>query len=375
MKHLNFLIKPASSLCNMRCRYCFYADEASLRSQSSAGMMTREGADLLIREAFANLDPQGEITFSFQGGEPTLAGLDFFRHFMGQVEALCPRGVRVHYALQTNGLLLDADWADFLARHQVLVGISLDGTKDIHDGARLDASGKGTWNRVTAALHLLQQRGVQVNLLCVVGRAAARSPQKIYRNLKKLGVRHLQFIACLDPMQDERGGQPWSLTPQAYGRFLCELFDVYYQDWKDGDYTSIRLFDDYVHLAMGLPSGTCATSGSCGAYYVIEGDGSVYPCDFYALDEWKMGVIGQTPLAELAGCERARTFLQQGELKPDDCASCPWYRLCFGGCKRDWVRNGTRLENYLCPAFRTFFAYAVPRLSEMARAELQAMQR
>lgn len=375
MKHLNFLIKPASSLCNMRCRYCFYADEASLRSQSSAGMMTREEADLLIREAFANLDPQGEITFSFQGGEPTLAGLDFFRHFMGQVEALCPRGGRVHYALQTNGLLLDADWADFLARHQVLVGISLDGTKDIHDGARLDASGKGTWNRVTAALHLLQQRGVQVNLLCVVGRAAARSPQKIYRNLKKLGIRHLQFIACLDPMQDERGGQPWSLTPQAYGRFLCELFDVYYQDWKDGDYTSIRLFDDYVHLAMGLPSGTCATSGSCGAYYVIEGDGSVYPCDFYALDEWKMGVIGQTPLAELAGCERARTFLQQGELKPDDCASCPWYQLCFGGCKRDWVRNGTRLENYLCPAFRTFFAYAAPRLSEMARAELQAMQR
>lgn len=375
MKHLNFLIKPASSLCNMRCRYCFYTDEASLRSQSSAGMMTREGADLLIREAFANVEPQGEITFSFQGGEPTLAGLDFFRYFIGQVEALCPRGVRVHYALQTNGLMLDADWADFLARHQVLVGISLDGTKDIHDGARLDASGKGTWNRVTAALRLLQQRGVQVNLLCVVGRNAARSPQKIYRSLKKLGVRHLQFIACLDPLQDERGGQPWSLTPQAYGRFLCELFDAYYQDWKNGDYTSVRLFDDYVHLAMGLPSGTCATSGSCGAYYVIEGDGSVYPCDFYALDEWKMGVIGQTPLAELAGCERARTFLQQGELKPDDCPSCPWYRLCFGGCKRDWVRKGPRLENYLCPAFRTFFAYAAPRLSEMARAELQAMQR
>ncbi|WP_317320807.1 anaerobic sulfatase maturase [Subdoligranulum variabile] len=375
MKHLNFLIKPASSLCNMRCRYCFYADEAALRSQSSAGMMTREGADTLIREAFANLEPQGEITFSFQGGEPTLAGLDFFRYFMDRVEANCPRGTRVHYALQTNGLMLDKDWAQFLARHQVLVGISLDGTKDIHDGARLDASGKGTWNRATAALHLLQQQGVQVNLLCVVGRAAARSPQKIYRNLKKLGVRHLQFIACLDPLQNERGGQPWSLTPQAYGRFLCELFDVYYQDWKNGAYTSIRLFDDYVHLAMGLPSGTCATSGSCGAYYVIEGDGSVYPCDFYALDEWKMGVIGQTSLAELAGCERAQTFLRQGELKPDGCSSCPWYRLCFGGCKRDWVRKGTRLENYLCPAFQTFFAHAAPRLSEMAQTELRAMQR
>lgn len=134
----------------------------------------------------------------------------------------------------------------------------------------------------------MQKHDVEVNLLCVVNRAVARSPQKVYASLKKLGVRHLQFIACLDPIEGERGAQPWALTPEAYGKFLCGLFDVYYRDWVNGDYTSVRLFDDYIHMAMGMPAGTCATSGSCGAYFVVEGDGTVYPCDFYCLDEWEM---------------------------------------------------------------------------------------
>lgn len=323
MKQLNFLIKPASSRCNMRCHYCFYADEAAVRQCQTAEMMTQERADLLISEAFSNLDPGGAVTFSFQGGEPTLAGLDFFRHFIARVEAVRPPQAQVSYALQTNGLALDDAWAAFLAQHRVLVGVSVDGTKDLHDGARVDAAGRGTWNRVTAALRTLQRHGVEVNLLCVVSRSVVRRPQKVYTTLKKLGVRHLQFIACLDPLEAERGSQVWSLTPQAYGHFLCTLFDAYYRDWSRGEYTSVRLFDDYVHLAMGLPSGTCATSGSCGAYFVVEGDGSVYPCDFYATDPWKLGTLGRQTLPELAGCERARRFLQQGERKPDACASCP----------------------------------------------------
>lgn len=369
MEHLNFLIKPASSLCNMRCRYCFYADEASIRSEQKTCIMSRSCADMLIQEAFSRVKKGGSISFAFQGGEPTLAGLDYFRHFMAKVSACRPLGVQVTYALQTNGLVLDEEWAVFLAENHVLVGLSLDGTKEIHDSARLDTEGRGTWARTVAALRLLQRHGVEVNLLCVVGRMAARSPQKLYNSLKRLGVRHLQFIACLDPLEADRGLQPWSLTPQAYGRFLCGLFDIYYRDWQQGDYTSIRLFDDYVHLAMGLPSGTCATSGSCGAYFVIEGDGSVYPCDFYALDTWKLGTIGQQSLSEIASCERAQTFLSQGEQKPDACAACQWFRLCQGGCKRDWGVQDGRLENYFCPAFQAFFAHVGDRIQEMADAE------
>ena len=122
----------------------------------------------------------------------------------------------------------------------------------------------------------------------------------------------MQFIACLDPIEGERGAQPWALTPEAYGKFLCGLFDVYYRDWVNGDYTSVRLFDDYIHMAMGMPAGTCATSGSCGAYFVVEGDGTVYPCDFYCLDEWEMGRIGEQSIPELANSEKARLFFAAG---------------------------------------------------------------
>ena len=155
MQNLNFLIKPASSQCNMRCRYCFYADEAAVRCGQSAAGMTRPEAETLIRSAFAAAEPGAQVSFSFQGGEPTLAGLDFFRFFMAKAAELRPDRVHINYALQTNGLVLNDEWAEFLAANQVLVGISLDGTKELHDNTRLDAKGKGTWNRVTAALHVL----------------------------------------------------------------------------------------------------------------------------------------------------------------------------------------------------------------------------
>ena len=308
MPPLTVMVKPVSGACNMRCRYGFYADEAAVRCGQSAAGMTRPEAETLIRSAFAAAEPGAQVSFSFQGGEPTLAGLDFFRFFMAKAAELRPARVHINYALQTNGLVLNDEWAEFLAANQVLVGISLDGTKELHDNTRLDAKGKGTWNRVTAALHVLQKHDVEVNLLCVVNRAVARSPQKVYASLKKLGVRHLQFIACLDPIEGERGAQPWALTPEAYGKFLCGLFDVYYRDWVNGDYTSVRLFDDYIHMAMGMPAGICATSGSCGAYFVVEGDGTVYPCDFYCLDEWEMGRIGEQSIPELANSEKARLF-------------------------------------------------------------------
>lgn len=185
MKSLNFLIKPASSQCNMRCRYCFYADEASVRCNQSTASMTPLEAEILIKHAFDAAEPGAQISFSFQGGEPTLVGLDFFRFFVNKVNELCPAKVQVSYALQTNGLLLDDEWAQFLSANHVLVGISLDGTKEFHDSMRLDARSKGTWTRVTAALHTLQKHNVDVNLLCVVNRSVARSPQKVYTSLKK----------------------------------------------------------------------------------------------------------------------------------------------------------------------------------------------
>ncbi|MCQ2558566.1 MAG: anaerobic sulfatase maturase [Oscillospiraceae bacterium] len=372
MKHLNLLIKPASSLCNLRCRYCFYEDEAQNRSQASMGVMTQETADALICQAFEAVGPKGTLSIAFQGGEPTVAGLDFFRRFVTKAEVLCPAGVQLQFAMQTNGTLLDEDWARFLKQHRFLVGLSLDGVRSLHDMHRVDAAGNGSWKQVLAARDLLEQHGADYNALCVVTGPCAQRAEQVYRNLKRLGFRYLQFIACLDPIGHAHGCEPWSLSPQAYGDFLCRVFDLWFEDWQNGDYHSVRLFDDYIHILLGDGGSTCATCGRCGSYLVVEGDGSVYPCDFYVLDDWKLGDLHTTPLKTLAEGEKAAEFLRWGSKKPAECAACPYSKICNGGCKNDWFTDDTGPHNYYCPAFKKFLAHAMPRLAAIARAEARA---
>lgn len=214
MPNVSLLVKPASSLCNMRCRYCFYEDEAANRSQASMGLMTRDTAGRMVQQALEAAGPSGRLTIAFQGGEPTVAGLGFFRDFVEDLARYNTARIPVSYALQTNGLALDEDWAAFLARHRFLVGVSVDGDKTLHDEFRVDAAGKGTWNRVQKNLAMLQRAGVACNLLCVVTRRCAKSAVRVYHALQKTGVRYLQFIPCLDPLGEPRGQRPWSLTPQ-----------------------------------------------------------------------------------------------------------------------------------------------------------------
>lgn len=374
MKDINFLIKPASSNCNLRCKYCFYDDESKNRTLKSMGIMTQNTVDLLLKKAFDAIDPQGHINFAFQGGEPTVVGLEFFREFTRKARAQCPHGVGISFAIQTNGTLVNEDWAEFFHREGFLVGISMDGYKDLHNLHRVDAAGNGSWGKVIQGLKLMKQHRVEVNALCVVTRRCAQHPEKAYRELKKLGFRYIQFIACLDPIGEVRGAMPYSLTPQAYGDFLCAVFDSWYRDWKMGDYHSIRLFEDYVHILLGDNSSTCASCGKCGSYFVVEADGSVYPCDFFALDFWKMGTLAECSLEELEEGEQAQAFLSWGMEKPKQCASCRWSRICNGGCKNDWV-IGQAPYNYYCQAFQKLFGYAESRLVSIAKAEQAARNR
>lgn len=375
MEFRSYLIKPASDLCNMRCRYCFYHDVAKNRTVQHMGRMTEAVADTLIAGAFDGAARDTTISFAFQGGEPTVRGLPYFRHFVEEVRRVNTRRLPVHFAIQTNGLALDEDWCRFLAENHFLVGVSIDGDKALHDAHRVDAQGDGTWNRVTANLRLLQKAGAEVNALCVVTRQCARSSQKVYHALQKLGVRYHQYIACLDPLEAQRGSLPFSLTPDAYGKFLCGLFDAWYRDWKAGTYTSIRYFEDLVHLLLGEPASTCATCGNCGAYCVAEGDGSVYPCDFFVLDQWRMGSVTEDGYDALLQAPAARRFLARGQERPLECQSCSYLRLCGGGCKRDWVEADGAVHNYFCASFRALLSYALPRLTEIARAEAAARGR
>ncbi|MBR4865771.1 MAG: radical SAM protein [Clostridia bacterium] len=293
MKHLTFLVKPASDLCDLRCKYCFYADVAANRTVKSRGIMSRDTARILLEKAFSATEAGGNVTFMFQGGEPTLAGLDFFRDFVSMEARLCPPGVTIHHAIQTNGMTMTTEWAEFLRDNRFLVGLSLDGCADLHDRNRVDAAGCGSYRRVLEALDCLKNAGAETNLLCVLTDQLAKKPRRVYESLKELGV-PIQFIPCLDPLEARRGSMPWSLTPDYYGGFLCALFDLWYADLEGGRYVSIRFFDDLLRRLLGLPPSSCAMAGSCGHYLVVEGDGALYPCDFYVLDEWYLGISGRT---------------------------------------------------------------------------------
>ena len=367
MKFLSFLIKPASGRCNLRCRYCFYHDISEQREAHDLGMMSAETLELLVREGMALAEEQ--ISFMFQGGEPMLRGLDFYRKLIDLEKQYARPGLRIAHAIQTNGTLITEEWADFFREHHFLVGLSLDGTRELHDGNRVDAAGRGSWNAAVRGLEILKKKQVDFNLLCVVTGAAARRGQAAYQSLKKLGGQFLQFIPCLDPLEEARGSHPFSLSPERYGRFLNTVFDQWYHDWETGRYISVRLFEDYVRLLAGQPAGTCATTGNCGQYFVVEGDGSVYPCDFFVLDQFRMGKLGEQTLAELAQSELAGAVCARGRGFPAQCAGCQWLPLCGGGCQRDWIGLD---RNYQCEALRTFFAYAYPRLSRIAALERQA---
>lgn len=360
------MVKPASGFCNMRCQYCFYRDEQKNRACPDSSMMSLSTAETLIRQCFAELNPGGSLSLAFQGGEPTLAGLDFFRFFTQTVRKYNQKHVRVQYAIQTNGLAITEDWAAFFREEGFLVGVSLDGIPSVHDALRLDAGGGGTWERVSQALTLLNQYQVPCNLLCVVTKRLAKKAAGAYRTTKETGIRYFQFIACLDPLNVPRGKEDYSLSSELYGQFLCCLFDEWYRDWKSGSYVSIRLFEDYIHLLIGSPASTCSTTGACGAYLVVEGGGAVYPCDFFCLDAYRLGTVREDSFRAMLSGETMRVFLTDGWKTLAACRSCEWVRLCRGGCKRDRIVADN--SNYYCKAFQRFFPYALPRMYEIAQA-------
>ena len=338
MPPLSILLKPASSACNLRCAYCFYADEAGARAVPNYGLMSNEVSRALIEKAAGVAE--GSISFLFQGGEPTLAGLDFFRDFVAQAGQRIPRGVAVRYAIQTNGTLMDRDWSCFLRENHFLVGLSLDGNRACHDRFRRDGADKGTYDKVLRAARLLEEDGVEFNVLTVVTGYLARHIRKVFTTLCGAGFRFQQYIPCLDPLEGERGGEDYSLTPTRYGEFLKTLFDLWYGELEQGRYWSIRYFDNLLWMLAGHAPEQCSMVGCCGPQYLVEADGSVYPCDFYGLDQFRLGNILQDTWAELDKAREELGFIRQSQQVPAECRECQWYFLCRNGCRRDRLGGG-----------------------------------
>ena len=367
MPPLSVLIKPASGKCNMRCKYCFYADEMNNRSVQDFGEMSEETMEQIIIKC---LDfAEDSCTFGFQGGEPTLRGLDFFRKFVELVHQHNTKPTQVHFALQTNGLLLNEHWAQFFHDNKFLIGLSIDGDKDAHDLHRVDALNKGTFTRVLKSAKLLEQYKVEFNILTVITAYTARHIKRIYSFLMKNGLTYQQYIPCLDPLEEKRGLQPYSLTPALYGDFLIRLFDCWYKDRKADTFVYIRYFENLAAVMLGHPPESCGMLGYCSIQSVIEADGSVYPCDFYMLDQYKIGNFNTDTFLDMEQAREDCGFLKESVKGLAGCTHCKFYRVCRGGCRRD--RQGMHMEdighNYFCESYKKFFEHALPKLATLLR--------
>ncbi len=364
MQHLNLLIKPASGMCNMRCSYCFYADETSKRDIPNYGFMSYETLENVLKNTLCEVTHH--CTIAFQGGEPTLAGLDFFKKVVELVPKLNVNGCEIAFAIQTNGLSIDDEWCLFFKENNFLVGLSLDGPKDLHDKYRLDSAGKGTYSRVLRASQLLNSHGVDTNVLAVLTRDSCKSFTKTYNFFNRSGLQYQQYIPCLDPLEEVRGKHEWSLRPDDFERYLRSAFDCWYHDAINGKKRYHRFFDNLLIMANGQPPEACGMMGICSMQYVIEANGDVFPCDFYMLDAYRLGNLNTDNLTAIDNKRAEIGFVKDSTVVADSCRQCQWYGVCRGGCRRDrdYFEEGIKL-NYFCKAYKNFFPYALPKIQHL----------
>jgi uncharacterized protein len=379
------LVKPAGADCNLDCAYCFYADRKGVprpgRGQDDrrqARRMSPEIQEALIRQVMTSGAPQ--VSFGWQGGEPTLMGLDFFRHAVDLERRFGRSGQIVGNGMQTNGLLLDDDWCDLFLEAPWLIGLSLDGPEHVHDHYRRNPAGIGTYARVRASAELMLRRGVEFNVLSVINDYSARFPREIYEHHKSIGGNFMQFIPCVEKdLADPSRAAPFSATAEAYGEFLCRVYDLWKADFKDGKpTTSVRWFDSLLFTYAGLPAPECTLMPECGVYVVIEHNGDVFACDFFVEDAWKLGNVLEGSLPEMLNSERQATFGARKCALPEQCRACEWLSPCFGGCVKDRLNDpAAKGANRFCSAFKTFFRHAdadFRRMAEEWRAEQNRLQ-
>lgn len=281
------------------------------------------------------------------------------------------RGQSVGNGLQTNGMLIDQNWADFLEKYRFLVGLSLDGPKHIHDRYRLNARGKPTWDKVIHSGKLLQDKGVAVNALTVVNDYSVQFPEEIYKFHKSGGFSHMQFIPCVEtnPNDPEKAAL-FSVSSQAYGTFLCTLFDLWIKDFKNGEPTTfIRMFDSMFYAYVGLAAPDCGLKKNCGNYVVVEHNGDVFSCDFFVEPEFRLGNVLNEDISRMLNSQQQCRFGKMKAELPEKCLDCAWLAQCYGGCPKDRIRDKQdQGVNHFCSAVNIFLSHADPVYRGLADA-------
>lgn len=364
------IAKPVGSRCNMNCSYCYYLEKSQYSSHEQQTVMAPDLLEELIKQTIeANSGPV--VSFVWHGGEPTLAGLDFYRQVVALERKYLPRGWQVWNNLQTNGLLLDDEWCRFLRDNHFDVGLSIDGNKMIHDKNRRDRGGEATYNRVKRAAKKLRSYGIQPDLLCTVNADTLTDPLGVYRALRDLDTGWIQFIPVV-VVQEDGSIDPISVTPEGYGTFLCAVFD----EWIRNDLgkLDVQRFAETSRVWAGGSAGVCTMAPVCGNVLVAEEDGSIYACDHFVDPEHRRGNLREHRLADVAGSAEQQNFgRSKKESLTAECRECPWLSCCSGGCPKDRFGRseaGEEGQYYLCQGLKAFFAHAdgpLHRAMELSR--------
>jgi len=368
-REFQVFVKPVGPLCNMGCRYCYYLEKDQLYPGETRFRMPVDLLEEYIRQHVeASTGPV--ISFSWHGGEPTMAGLDYFRKIVELQRRFCPPGRRIVNGIQTNGTLLDEDWCRFFAREHFTVGISMDGPRELHDLYRYSKNRKSTFDQTLQGYRLLKKHGVISEILCVVNASNVGHPLKVYRFFKELQAGYITFLPLVEREPDsESGVSELSVPSGAFGDFLITIFD----EWRSGDIGTVKvqIFEEAARSAFGQDHTLCIFKKSCGGVPVVEYNGDFYACDHYVEKEHRPGNIRDRNLAELLDSPEQQAF---GAAKlntlPGYCLECEVRDMCNGECPKNRFAatpDGEKGLNYLCAGYRRFFNHCRPFVQEVAR--------
>lgn len=362
------LIKPASSICNISCDYCFYNDVSTRQTNMNRKVMSDEVMEAVIRQSLA-MSPSGNVTFGFQGGEPLIAPLSFYKKFIQCVRELNTENARIAYTLQTNGMLITEEHAQFFSDERFLIGVSIDGSQTTHNRFRKTFNGHGSYEKALQGLSLLQLKGVAFNVLTVLTQQGADAIEETYQLFKDMGISHMQFISVIEPKDEINISPSYALSNEGYARSHQILFDLYRQDKSNGVDVHIRYFDNLLSMMQGHRFEQCGLSGKCHSPIVIESQGNVYPCDFYSDDDHLLGNVLNESIHLLVKKEPMKAFIIDSLKIPARCQTCEVYELCRGGCRRYRKDSfaGASQELVHCEGIKVFLRYVeqVMQLSQV----------
>jgi uncharacterized protein len=372
MQTFTLLIKPTGSDCNLDCKYCFYKQRSPEVGQGRQ-RMSEDVLDKLIKDYMKLRLPLSE--FAWQGGEPTLMGLDFYKRAVELQQKYSVPGQEVSNSLQTNGILLNEDWCRFLHEYNFLVGISLDGPEEMHNYYRRDHSGGGTFERVLEAIELCEEYDVAFNTLTLLNNKNVEYPDMLFDFFVELDVEYLQFIPCVEVDRATGKVADFSITPQQYGNFLCRVFDCWYEHGPGNIH--IRDFDTFLDCLACYEHTICTFNRQCSQYIVIEHSGDAFCCDFFVEPKWKLGNILETPIEKLAASDCKRAFARAKSNISNKCLVCRELVFCRAGCLKDRIvsnRENFACESYFCRSYRQFFDHAMPRIMQLGAALRASLQ-